>query len=481
MGAWRVRSRQSLGAYGAVYLATLGEQPDGAPVALKVAIHANDPRFLREAELLRRVRHPHVPCLHDHGLWAHPAGPFPFLVMDWVEGVSLYAWAHERAFSSREVMRLLAPMASALAATHAAGCVHRDIKGDNILVSQDGSRPMLLDFGAGDFLGAPTLTREVLPPGTPYYRSPEALRFHWRYRHQPGAHYEPEPADDVYALGVTAYCLVTGSYPPPVLPPELLETEPSLRAEEWEPPEARMTACPELSGLIRQMLSLKPLARGTAADVAEALEHAARTAGPEADQPILRQHSGQSGTAPRTEVHQRVEWGAQLQVNPPTSQNSITESVARKNRTGLPSSARVLRLWLAMAAGVLAIIALQKGWPPQRQPAKPPGQDMSRPKQSSDREDAGTSGLGDDAVAIRIEKEEPRPAGDGLNHELPQTPLPGQAQPPCKGREIKINGACWARMGAPPCGEREYEWQGLCYSPVLALSPPATSKQQQER
>ena len=61
-----------------------------------------------------------------------------------------------------------------LAAPHAAKCVHRDVKGDNFLVLPEGSRPVLLDFGAGDFLGASTLTREVLPPGTPYYRSPES-------------------------------------------------------------------------------------------------------------------------------------------------------------------------------------------------------------------------------------------------------------------------------------------------------------------
>lgn len=445
-----MRSRRSLGAYGAVYRASPADQPDGAAVALKVALNPNDPRFLREAEILRRVLHPNVPRLHDHGLWAHPAGPFPFVVMDWVEGVSLYAWAHERTVSSREVMRLLAPVASALAATHAAGCVHRDIKGDNILVSQDGARPVLLDFGAGDFLGAPTLTREVLPPGTPYYRSPEALRFHWRHRHQPGAHYKPGSADDVYALGVTAYCLVTGSYPPPVLPPELLESEPSLKDEQWELPEAQVTLCPELAGLIRQMLSLEPSARGSAAEVAEALEHAAKTAGPEADHPIVRRASGPG--------------------------EPVAKSLARKGRTRRPRSTHVVCLSLAMAAGVLAVIALQQGWHPQRQPTQPHGPDLFHLQRENDRADAGTSGVGDDAVVIEIGEETPEPSRSGLRHEMPKTPLPGQARPPC-GRNVEINGACWTRPSAPPCDEREYEWQGRCYSPVLAPPFPATSQQ----
>jgi serine/threonine protein kinase len=477
VGSWRVRSRRSLGAYGAVYLASPTAQQDSTPFALKVALHPNDPRFLREAELLRLVFHLHVPRLHDHGLWAHPAGPFPFLVMDWVEGVSLYAWAHERTFRSREVMRLLAPVASALATTHAAGCVHRDVKGDNILVRPDDAWPTLLDFGAGDFSGAPTLTREVLPPGTPYYRSPEALRFYWRYRHQPGVHYEPGPADDVYALGVTAYCMVTGSYPPPALPPEFLESEPSLLADEWEPPEETVTMCPELAGLIRQMLSLDPSARGSAAEVNEALEHAARTAGPEADQPILRRPTIRDDVAPRIEAPEQEVRVAEPEVSHSIAHSPIAVSAAAKSRLALPGLARVLRPWLTVAAGVLAFFAPHEWWPPRRQQPEPPGQGMAQRQQDRGDEDAGTSGLGDDAARVRADKEEPIPSGEGIRLEMLKKPQPGQARPPCKGREVEINGGCWGRPAAPPCGEREYEWQGRCYSPVLAPSPPATSEQ----
>jgi serine/threonine protein kinase len=60
-----------------------------------------DPRFLQEAGLLRRVPHPRIPRLYEFGLWDHPAGPFSYFVMEWIEGQSLYAWAHGR------VLRLL--------------------------------------------------------------------------------------------------------------------------------------------------------------------------------------------------------------------------------------------------------------------------------------------------------------------------------------------------------------------------------------
>src|SRR5687767_9029240 len=110
IGPWRLLDLRSGGAYGHVYRAEPLLSPGAAPVALNLAVHPMDPRFLREAGLLRRVPHPHIPRLYDFGLWDHPTGPFPFLVMEWIEGQSLYAWAHGRVLSSRQMMRMLAPM-----------------------------------------------------------------------------------------------------------------------------------------------------------------------------------------------------------------------------------------------------------------------------------------------------------------------------------------------------------------------------------
>ena len=476
VGSWCVRSRQSCGAYGAVYLASRASEQEGALFALKVALHPNDPRFQREAELLRRIAHPHVPRLHEHGLWVHPAGPFPFLVMDRAEGVPLEVWAHERTRTSRQVMRLLAPVAGALAATHAVKGVHRDVKGDNILVRQEDSWPTLLDFGAGDFLGAPTLTRELLPPGTPYHRSPEALRFHWLNRQVPGAHYKPGPADDIYALGVTAYCLVTGTYPPPVLPPELLASDPSFRPPVWEPPENLVTVCPELAALIRQMLSLEPSARGSAAELAQAFEQAARSPGPETDQPIVPQTSGKAGVASRAEAPAPAVLVAGPPVNQPRIQSAGVAPDARKNQPDPRGAARVPWPWLAVTAGLVAFLALQVAGS-KRHPARPIAGDLADHSQDNSGEEAGTSGLGHAALVTCGGTEESAISGKQIGVNVPKTPLPGQARPPCKKPEMVINGGCWGRPAAPPCGEREYEWRGLCYAPVLDPSPPATSEQ----
>jgi serine/threonine protein kinase len=96
LGPWRVLSLGGRGTHGTVYRAEhTGHAPPGL-VALKLAHRPMDPRFEREAEVLWRLRHPHVPRLLDRGWSRGPGeGLYPFLVMEWVEGVPLYAWASQ--------------------------------------------------------------------------------------------------------------------------------------------------------------------------------------------------------------------------------------------------------------------------------------------------------------------------------------------------------------------------------------------------
>jgi hypothetical protein len=286
-----------------------------------------------------------------------------------------------------------------------------------------------MDFGAGAFLGAATLTQEVLPPGTGAYRSPEARRFQSRFWRKRGAHYKPGPPDDLYALGVTAYRLVTGTYP----------------AVPFVPPEQLVTVCLELARLICQLLLVKPAARGTAAQVAEALELAAQADGPEAERPIL----------PRT-----------------------SKAPARRRRLPAPPPpARAGRLWLAAAAGFVALLALQGWWALRRGPMRQPPQPLARVERDEDRQDAGTS-LAQEVLGSSARIQQPEPRWEGINLEVPKTPLPGQVRSPCKKwQAAEIHGGCWRRPeeSTPPCRPGDYEWQGVCYYPVLAPTPPATS------
>ncbi len=188
----------------------------------------------------------------------------------------MYAWADQHSPSGKQLCRVLAQLARALEAVHAEGAVHRDVKGDNVLVRLSDRLPVLIDFGSCHLAGAQRLTRQSLPPMTPEYFSPQVMLFFLRSQGQPDGYYPPSPADDLYALGVTAYRLVMGQYPacldarkdehgtwqgtsPDFRP--LLESNPRL-----EPP---------LREVILQLLSHAPEQRGTAAQVAQALEAAA--------------------------------------------------------------------------------------------------------------------------------------------------------------------------------------------------------------
>ena len=126
--------------------------------------------------------HPNIPRFEDRGLWTGRAErKYPYLVMEWVEGLLLYDWFRAQRRSSREVLRVLAQVASALARAHAKGVVHRDVKGDNIRVTPEG-RAVLLDWGRAWYSEARPLTDTVVPPGTTAYRPPEQRRFRHRFR-----------------------------------------------------------------------------------------------------------------------------------------------------------------------------------------------------------------------------------------------------------------------------------------------------------
>lgn len=233
--AWRIVRMLGEGGYGFVYLVELPGL-EGEHFTLKLSKFRQGEggaRADKERVLLSRVEHPNIVRVRGHGYWPHPARGWPYLLMEYVEGPSLWQWLERHNPTPRDVTTMVAALADALAAVHDRGALHRDVKGDNVLVRASDGQPVLLDFGVGDYEDSETLTQAILPPGTTHYRSPESLRFLREHR-DTKARYEFHPTDDLYALGVVLFRLLADEYPfSPSLPPDLLYADIEHRA----PPE----------------------------------------------------------------------------------------------------------------------------------------------------------------------------------------------------------------------------------------------------
>ncbi|MBN1208662.1 MAG: serine/threonine protein kinase [Myxococcaceae bacterium] len=500
VGDWRVVAWAGRGIHGAVYRAVPVDNELANPVALKLALLPRDPRFAREAELLSCARHPSIPRLWEHGEWQHPSGTLhPFIVMDWIDGAPLYDWARLHNPSSQQVLRLLAQLASALQALHAQGCVHRDVKGDNVLVRHSDSRALLIDFGSGRYPDAATLTPDILPPGTPAYRSPEAWLFSLQFLRDRTARYCARPADDLYALGVAAYRLVTGEYP------ELAEPSQD-EAGTWHlegvaspaPLTLNPRVAPQLNALILRMLSVRPEERGPTGELIDTLEQAAQPTSQASAQALFAQETPPSvspgkevigasvpGHPPRNEaegIARTPEEATAVEVHVPAV-SSRTQGAARY--VSPPAHVRPGLARLAAAAVLLALGAWA-GWVARE---KSPERSIVRQEPGNARlEDGGTAGLGDEAAtASSVTSPTPSSPGTLAEDALPE-PLPGQTRPDAKGRcphkrQVSLNGGCWVvapfdREGCEALkfsGHDGYMFKGACYMPVLLRARQPTS------
>ena len=200
IGEFRLRGRLGEGGMGRVYL---GLSPAGRAVAIKV-VHpslASDSDFLRlfqyEVASAKAVSGIYTAPVVATGLDDHP----PWLATAFVPGPSLAQVIRERGPLPEPALRpLLAGLTEALAAIHAAGVVHRDLKPPNVLLAADG--PRVIDFGISRAVEAAAVTATGAMFGTPGYMSPEQAEG------QPAS-----PASDVFALGCVIAYAATGSPP----------------------------------------------------------------------------------------------------------------------------------------------------------------------------------------------------------------------------------------------------------------------------
>ena len=160
-------------------------------------------RFIREAKAAAALSHPNIVAVQDQG-WNQSGVPAVFLVMELIEGSTLREYLNERGrFEIKDAMNYLTPILSALAAAHAIGIVHRDVKPENILISKEG-RIKIADFGLarGEIIGSTMTAESSVILGSVSYLSPEQV--------QRGI---ADARSDVYAVGIVAFEMLTGEKP----------------------------------------------------------------------------------------------------------------------------------------------------------------------------------------------------------------------------------------------------------------------------
>jgi eukaryotic-like serine/threonine-protein kinase len=175
------------------------------PVAIKVlapyfaSSGAARKRFAREAQAAAAVVHEHVVAIHGVDTWKG----LPYLVMSFVNGRSLQERLDaEGPLGVREILRIAMQTASGLAAAHAQGLVHRDVKPANILLENGVERVKLTDFGLARAVDDASLTQSGVIAGTPQYMAPEQA-----------AGEAVDHRADLFSLGSVLYAMCTG-HPP---------------------------------------------------------------------------------------------------------------------------------------------------------------------------------------------------------------------------------------------------------------------------
>ncbi|MET9662308.1 protein kinase [Streptomyces sp. NPDC006510] len=364
MGAYHLLARLGAGGMGQVYL---GRSPGGRLVAVKVirdeiSDHPESlARFRRETATVEAVRSAYTAQLIEASLDAPPY----WLATEYVSGPTLRGAVGARGpFPPDSALKLLAALAEGLAAVHACGVTHRDVKPHNVILSPQG--PQLIDFGIARGLEQTILTRDGMVSGTPGYTAPEVL-----LRNEVG------PAADVFALGATLAYTVTGRPPYGTGEPAAV----SYRTVHEDIDVAGVR--PTLAELIRQCVAKDPADRPEpAAVIARCAVDSplasdahyrmlARTAEPVPVPGSAEPPQTPSGVhpEPETETTRASETGARAR---PTNHEPAVHAVERAGTTaptgpsdtapddrpdsqGRPGRAPRGRVWLAVCAVALAV------------------------------------------------------------------------------------------------------------------------------
>jgi hypothetical protein len=254
------------GSMGIVYEAT--RRWDGQRVAIKVlppSLTLTEralARFLREGELMSKVRHPSIVGVHEFGTKAR----LHYFVMEFVDGMTLDERLSVGPLPVRQVAEIGVEIGRALQFAHDHGIVHRDVKPGNLILRQppsEDSRVAITDFGLARETGTGSMTESGAIVGTPMFMAPEQIL---------GDRAAVGAQSDVYGLGATLYTLLTRRVPfggptaQSVLR-QVLDTDPV------RPHTLRADTPPDLEAILLKAMEKEPARRyGTAAEMADDLQ-----------------------------------------------------------------------------------------------------------------------------------------------------------------------------------------------------------------
>jgi serine/threonine protein kinase len=208
-GKFALRAEVGRGGMGLVYDAH--DNDLDRRVALKVLLSSpnaepkerelDEERFIREARLSAKLKHPHIVSVYEAGA-IHGRR---YIAMEFIDGQPLSEWRRKGSITIRQQVSILRDIALAVHHAHEQGIIHRDLKPGNVLVDGQ-NEPHVADFGLAKFLGqnvAQSFTAEGRVVGTPTYMSPEQVR----------GSGSVDRRTDVYSMGVMLYEILTGRLP----------------------------------------------------------------------------------------------------------------------------------------------------------------------------------------------------------------------------------------------------------------------------
>ncbi|WP_396939503.1 Stk1 family PASTA domain-containing Ser/Thr kinase [Mycolicibacterium sp.] len=308
-------------------------------VAVKVlrADLARDPsfylRFRREAQNAAALNHPAIVAVYDTGEAETPNGPLPYIVMEYVDGVTLRDIVHgEGPIPPRRAIEIIADACQALNFSHQHGIIHRDVKPANIMISKTGA-VKVMDFGIARALAdaGNSVTQTAAVIGTAQYLSPEQAR--------------GEPVDarsDVYSLGCVLYEILTGE-PPFVGDSPVAVAYQHVREDPVPPSQKHSGISPELDAVVLKALAKNPDNRYQSAA--------------EMRTDLVRVHNGEAPEAPK--VLSAAERTSLLNAAPPVpTRGDDTDEIPRQGALGDNDRAGgSIGRWLIVVA-VLAVLTV---------------------------------------------------------------------------------------------------------------------------